>query len=65
ILLDAPAETMTLTHMARSRDLFARGALEALRWIHGRKGIYTFDDMAAELLDPHFRMECPDAPGAT
>lgn len=58
VLLDAPSETMTLTHEARSRDLFARGALEALRWIRGRKGVYSFDDMAAELLDPLFRMEC-------
>ena len=50
---------MTLTHSARSRDLFARGALEALKWIHGRKGIFTFDDMAAELIDPLFRFGMP------
>ena len=63
VLLDAPSETMTLTHEARSRDLFARGALEALRWIRGRKGVYSFDDMAAEMLDPLFRMECADDRG--
>ncbi len=63
VLLDAPSETMTLTHEARSRDLFARGALEALRWIRGRKGVYSFDDMAAEMLDPLFRMECSDDRG--
>lgn len=63
VLLDAPAETMTLTHEARSRDLFARGALEALRWIRGRKGVYSFDDMAAQMLDPLFRMECADDRG--
>lgn len=57
VLLDAPAETIALSHSARSRDLFARGALEALRWIRGRKGLFTFDDMAAELIDPLFRFE--------
>lgn len=57
VLLDAPAETITLTHQARSRELFARGALEAIRWIRGRKGLWSFDDMAAELIDPLFRFE--------
>jgi len=57
VLLDAPSETITLTHSARSRNLFAQGALEALRWIRGRKGLYCFDDMAAELIDPLFRFE--------
>ncbi len=57
VLLDAPAETITLTHTARTRDLFARGALEAVRWIRGRKGLYSFDDLAAELIDPLFLFE--------
>ena len=35
---DAPGETITLTHTARDRSGFARGALEAARWVHGRKG---------------------------
>lgn len=29
-------ERIRLTHMAGSRDLFARGALEAAAWLHGR-----------------------------
>ena len=33
-----PAETITLTHTARDRSGFARGALEAARWVHGRRG---------------------------
>jgi 4-hydroxy-tetrahydrodipicolinate reductase len=57
VLLDAPSETITLTHQARTRELFARGALEAMRWIRGRKGLYSFDDMAAELIDPLFRFD--------
>ena len=34
---DAASETITLTHTARDRSGFARGALEAARWVHGRQ----------------------------
>lgn len=44
---DAPAETITLTHTARDRTAFARGALEAAKWIHGRRGWYSMRDMLA------------------
>ena len=33
---DGPFETITLTHTARDRATFARGALEAARWVHGK-----------------------------
>jgi 4-hydroxy-tetrahydrodipicolinate reductase len=42
---DSPAETITLTHTARDRTPFARGALEAAKWIHGRRGWYTMRDL--------------------
>jgi 4-hydroxy-tetrahydrodipicolinate reductase len=42
---DAPAETITLTHTARDRTAFARGALEAARWIQGRSGWYGMRDV--------------------
>jgi 4-hydroxy-tetrahydrodipicolinate reductase len=42
---DAPAETLTLTHTARDRTAFARGALEAARWVHGRQGWFTMRDV--------------------
>ena len=41
----APAETITLTHTARDRTVFARGALEAARWVHGRRGWFTMNDV--------------------
>lgn len=52
--LDGPAETIRLTHEARSRLLFAQGALRAARWLRGRKGLHTFDDAASETLNPLF-----------
>jgi len=42
---DALAETVTLTHAARDRTAFARGALEAAKWIKGRHGWFTMRDM--------------------
>lgn len=42
---DATAETITLTHTARDRTAFARGALEAAKWIRGRQGWFTMKEM--------------------
>jgi len=42
---DSAADTITLRHTARSREGFARGALEAARWIAGKKGFYEFRDI--------------------
>ncbi len=42
---DSAADTITLRHVARSREGFARGALQAARWVVGRKGIYEFGEV--------------------
>jgi 4-hydroxy-tetrahydrodipicolinate reductase len=42
---DGPAETITLTHTARDRTAFARGALTAAKWIHGRRGWFSMADV--------------------
>lgn len=42
---DSGADTITLRHVARSREGFARGALKAAKWIQGRSGVFTFDDV--------------------
>jgi 4-hydroxy-tetrahydrodipicolinate reductase len=54
IRLETGADTILLSHEAYSREIFAKGALVALRWICGKKGLFTFDDLAAELIDPLF-----------
>jgi 4-hydroxy-tetrahydrodipicolinate reductase len=46
---DAVADTITLRHTARSREGFARGALQAARWIAGKKGFYEFSEILGEL----------------
>ncbi|MBO0779163.1 MAG: hypothetical protein J2P37_10090, partial [Ktedonobacteraceae bacterium] len=47
---DSSADTVTLTHIARSREGFATGALVAARWIQGRQGVYEFSETFDEML---------------
>lgn len=42
---DAPSESVTLTHVVRDRAVFARGALEAARFLRGRRGWFTLRDL--------------------
>lgn len=42
---DGPAESVMLTHTARDRSAFARGALVAARWLEGRHGWFTMRDV--------------------
>jgi len=42
---DSSADTITLRHTARSREGFARGALQAAQWVAGKKGFYEFGDV--------------------
>ena len=42
---DAASDTIELTHTARDRRGFAAGALLAARWIHGRTGWYSMQDV--------------------
>jgi len=49
---DSLADTITLRHTARSREGFARGALQAARWIAGKKGVFEFREILGELRSP-------------
>jgi 4-hydroxy-tetrahydrodipicolinate reductase len=42
---DSDADLIELKHTAKTRRGFALGALRAARWLGGRKGIYTMDDV--------------------
>jgi 4-hydroxy-tetrahydrodipicolinate reductase len=47
LLFDAPFEQVRLVHEARDRRVFAEGALAAARWIVGKQGIFTMEDVIA------------------
>ena len=42
---DSEADTIRLSHTARSRVGFARGALQAARWVVGKRGLYEFSSI--------------------
>ena len=41
---DSAGDTIQIRHAARSRTGFAKGALAAASWIHGRPGVYDFSE---------------------
>ena len=46
---DSSADTITIRHTARNREGFARGALQAARWIVGKNGVFEFREIVNEL----------------
>jgi 4-hydroxy-tetrahydrodipicolinate reductase len=46
VVFAGPAERIELTHKAEDRMIFARGAVRAAMWAHGRKpGLYSMADV--------------------
>ncbi len=45
VVFDSAFETVQLEHRARSRQVFAAGAVLAGEWLNGRTGVFTFDQM--------------------
>jgi 4-hydroxy-tetrahydrodipicolinate reductase len=46
VIFSGPGERLELTHRAASREIFARGALRAAKWIIGRAaGLYSMKDV--------------------
>ncbi len=45
VRFDSPADEIELKHVARDRGGFALGALAGARWVRGRRGVFTMDDV--------------------
>lgn len=45
LVLDGGHEQLRIVHEARDRRVFADGALVAARWLAGRRGVFTMDDV--------------------
>lgn len=48
LILDGAFEQIVISHEARDRRVFAEGALVAAKWLVGRRGIFTLDDVLSE-----------------
>jgi 4-hydroxy-tetrahydrodipicolinate reductase len=44
VQFDSPVDTIEIKHTARNREGFARGAVDAAQWLHGKKGLFSIDD---------------------
>ncbi len=66
VSFDSIADTITLTHTARSREGFAEGALRAASWLHkekNRRGMLEFASVLDEILkkqEPEARSQEPE-----
>jgi 4-hydroxy-tetrahydrodipicolinate reductase len=50
VLFSGPGETLSLTHRATDRRIFARGALRAARWLSKRPaGLYSMQDVVKDV----------------
>jgi len=45
LFFDSADDLIELSHRARGRDGFARGAVMAAEMLHGRKGLFRFDEL--------------------
>lgn len=45
VKIDSPYDVIELTHIAKNRNGFANGALEAAKWINKKQGFYNFTDI--------------------
>ena len=50
VFFDSEADTIEIRHTARSRAGFASGALEAAKWLVGKKGFFTMEEYVREIL---------------
>ena len=52
LFFDSQADTIEITHTARSREGFASGAVKAAEWLAAkqRQGIFTIDEMLKDIL---------------
>lgn len=47
---DSVVDSIKITHTARSRMGLAEGAIMAVKWIQGKKGIFAFQDVLDEII---------------
>jgi 4-hydroxy-tetrahydrodipicolinate reductase len=49
VTIDSPADAIEIRHTAKNRGGFAAGALLAAEWIQGKRGLFTMEDVLADL----------------
>ena len=55
LIFDSSEDVIEMTHRAKSREIFARGALLGAEWLIKKGGIHRFDDFIEERFACHFQ----------
>jgi 4-hydroxy-tetrahydrodipicolinate reductase len=50
VIVDGSSDSIELTHTAKDRSGFAKGALMAARWIHRKQGFYDFTHVYQQII---------------
>ncbi len=50
VTFDSVADSIDIIHTAKNRTGFALGALLAAEWVQGKQGMFTMDDVLADIL---------------
>jgi 4-hydroxy-tetrahydrodipicolinate reductase len=50
VFFDSLDETITITHSARNRNIYATGAIRAAEWLQGKRGYFSMNDWTSDLL---------------
>ena len=50
VFFDRAEDSIEITHRAKNREGFAKGALDAAEWLIGKVGFYTFEDVIEEIV---------------
>lgn len=50
VFFDSAEDRITLSHQAKNRSGFARGAIECAKWLENKKGFFSIDDFMKERL---------------
>ena len=51
VTFDSAADSIAIVHTAKNRTGFALGAVVAAEWIKDKKGMFTFDDVLADMFN--------------
>jgi 4-hydroxy-tetrahydrodipicolinate reductase len=49
VVFDSEYDQLSFRHVAKGRQAFAAGAVRAAEWVAGRSGLFTLDDLLADL----------------
>lgn len=54
VTIEAPEESLSVRHEGKGSAAYGPGAIAACRWVLSRRGVFTMNDVAKDVLNPLF-----------